>query len=354
MLSAFLQKNLYRFFCMVAGTIVTDTLSCPTGTRTLQRRDPMPRKITPSSTMYRQLKSLGVANHEAARMLLNTSLVFDGKTISSRIDDSSQLTRRVVHVEPGEIPVGMFNNFQISCPQLHRRILERTTSESRVSEEQAARNLFATLRDESAPQMLRALSACGIDGALFRNMLVFIEHADLERPQDRSLLLLMLLVVTGCTANPHTASIIVIDYATNVLGADYHTAQTVFNATTDRERQDIPLGLVRVTEGHILKGTPMHVLNPAGTTIGLMPRARHTVVDVGDDVSREHAQVWREGGRWLIQDLESTNGTRVIRQEDKRIVEVGDAPIELTVGDTVCLGASTRFLVLPIMDPNAS
>lgn len=315
----------------------------------------MPRKITPSSTMYRQLKGLGVANHEAARMLLNTSLVFDGRTISSRIDDSSQLTRRVVHVDPGEIPVGMFNNFQISCPQLHRRILERTISEGRVNEEQAALSLSSTLRDEAVPQMLNALSSCGIDGALFRNMLVFIDHADLEKPQDRSLLLLMLLVVTGCTGNPHTASLIVIDYATNVLGADYHTAQTVFNApSSDAGSQDITLGLVRITDGHILKGTPMHVLNPAGTVVGLMPTARHTVVDVGDDVSREHARVWREDGRWLIQDLDSTNGTRVISQDNGQIVEVHSSPIELRVGDTICLGASTRFLALPIMDPNAS
>lgn len=204
--------------------------------------------------------------------------------------------------------------------------------------------------------MLDALSACGVDGALFRNMLVFIDHADLEKPQDRSLLLLMLLVVTGCTGNPHTSSLIVIDYATNVLGADYHTAQTVFNApSTDATgRQDIALGLVRITDGHILKGTPMHVLNPSGTVIGLMPAARHTVVDVGDDVSREHARVWREDGRWLIQDLDSTNGTRVISQDGGQIVEVHASPIELRVGDTICLGISTRFLALPIMDPNAS
>lgn len=106
----------------------------------------MPRKITPSSTMYRQLKGLGISNHEVARMLLNTSLVFDGRTISSRIDDSSQLTRRVVHVEPGEIPVGMFNNFQISCPQLHRSILDRTINEGRLNEEHCPQPIRLTAR----------------------------------------------------------------------------------------------------------------------------------------------------------------------------------------------------------------
>ena len=108
---------------------------------------------------------------------------------------------------------------------------------------------------------------------------------------------------------------------------------------------------MRVIDGHILKDTSLHVLNPAGTTIGLMPQARHTVVDVGEDVSREHARIWREDGRWLIRDLDSTNGTRVISYSSREVVEVRDEPVELSVTDTLCLGSSTRFLVLPIMDP---
>lgn len=313
----------------------------------------MPRKNTPSSAMYRQLKSLGISNHEAARMLLNTSLVFDGKTLAPRIEDSSQLTRRIVHVEPGEIPVGMFNNFQIVCPQLHRRILDRMASERHCDEAQAALALAELLRTTGSQRMLNALATCNIDAALFRNMLVYIDHADLDQPQDRSLMLLMLFVVTGCTGNPHTASVIVVNYATNVLGSDYHTAQTVFctPATDADEGEGTALGLVRITDGHILKGTPMHVLNAAGTTIGLMPKARHTVVDVGEDVSLEHALIWRENGRWLIRDLASTNGTRIIRRDSGEVIEVGDAPVELVVTDTVCLGATTRFLVLPMMDP---
>ena len=316
----------------------------------------MPRKTTPSSAMYRQLKRLGISNHEAARTLLNTSLVFDGKTLASRIDDSSQLTRRVVHVDPGEIPVGMFNNFQLVCPQLHRRILDRLALEHRCADEQAAEQLAETLRSTGSRHMLEALSSCGIDGALFRNTLVFIDHADLAQPQDRSLLLLMLLVVTGCTANPHTASLIVVDYATNVLGSDYHTAQTIFCTPLPDASgsQSIALGLVRITGGHILKGTPMHVLNPAGTTVGLMPTARHTVVDVGEDVSREHARIWREDGRWFIRDLDSTNGTRIMHWDSDGFTEVHDQPVELQVTDTVCLGTSTQFLVLPIMDPEGA
>ena len=316
----------------------------------------MARKNTPSSVMYRQLKSLGISNHEAARTLLNTSLVFDGKTLAPRIEDSSQLTRRIVHVEPGEIPVGMFNSFNITCPQLHKRALARVAAHQRCSEEDAARWLAQELRGPASQQMLEALTSCGVDGAMFRNMLAYLDHMGFNQPQDRSLVLLMLLVVTGCTGNPRTAALIVVNFATEVLGADYHTIQTVFHAPQPGAgtSEHTTLGLVRTVDGCIVKGTPMHVLSPTGTTIGLMPQARHTVIDVGDDVSREHARAWREDGRWLVRDLGSTNGTRVIRHEGGEMVEALDEPVELFVFDTLCLGSSTSFLVLPIMDPEGA
>lgn len=316
----------------------------------------MARKNTPSSVMYRQLKSLGISNREAARLLLNTSLVFDGNTLSSRIDDSSQLTRRVVHVEPGEIPVGMFNRFELSCPQLHRRILAKLYDMHR-SDELAAKALCKALRGEGSDRMLAALTACGIDGTLFRNMLVYIDHADLDSTRDRSLMLLMLFVIVGCTANPHTASVIVLDYATNIMGADYHTAQTVFSndpASVPRTNGTF-LGIVRIRDGYILKGTRMHVLDPSGTTVGLMPTAKHTVIDVDGDVSREHALIWRdELGRWLIKDLGSMNGTRMIKRDSDEVILVGDEPTEVLETDIICLGATTRFMALPIIDPDAS
>ena len=285
-------------------------------------------------------------------MLLNTSLVFDGKTLVQRIEDSSQLTRRVVHVDPGEIPVGLFNNFQIVCPQLHRRLLAKLATDHHCSEDEASAELYDLLRNQGSTRMLQALATWSIDGAMYRNMLVYIDHADLTQQRDQSLLMLMLFVITGCTGNPHTASLIVVDYATNVLGADYHTAQTICVPRDNTpEEKSVTLGLVRIHHGHILKGTPMHVLNPAGTIIGLMPHAKHTVVDVGEDVSLEHALVWRaDDGRWYIRDLDSTNGTRVMSRATDTTVEVHDNPIAIDVTDTICLGTSTRFLVLPIME----
>lgn len=314
----------------------------------------MASKNTPSYVMYTQLKRLGISNRSAAAQLLNTSLSFDGHTLTGRIEDSSQLTRRVVHVAPGELPLSMFNSFQLVCPQLHQTILTKHIAKHHDDQQAAIDEICATLRGEAANSMVEALESYGIDASMYRNLLAYIDHAELPQPQDRSLLLLMLLVVTGCTANPRTASLIVVEYATNVLGGDFHTAQTIINTppASANRNVDLLLGLVRVTDGSIRRNAQMHLLSPEGTTIGLIPDDRHVVTDVDDDVSRNHARIWREDGQWFVQDLGSTNGTYVISSTSGSQIEVPPAPgapVELNVTDTLCLGTTTRFLTLPIM-----
>jgi FHA domain/Domain of unknown function (DUF1707) len=56
-----------------------------------------------------------------------------------------------------------------------------------------------------------------------------------------------------------------------------------------------------------------------------------------DCVSRRHAEVWRDGDRWMLRDLHSRNGTRV---NGVRVIE----PVEVRPGDRVDLGgAQYRF-----------
>ena len=312
----------------------------------------MARIDSPSALMYTRLKSWGLSNHDAATVLLNTALTFDGKMLRDRIEDSSQLSRRIVHTRPGELSLGLFNSFQISCPRLVRAIVERLAATRRISREGEAQELlYAELVGSGASQMMGQLRDMGIDESPYRNMLGYLERAILPREEDRLVLQLMLFVVTGCSGNPRTASTITIDYATNVLGADFHTAQTVVSAAKESDPipQDLLLGLVRIVDGRIEAGSQMHVLSPEGTEIGLLPEGKHVVSDVGDDVSRRHAFVWREGGHWLVRDLGSTNGTSVVSGADGMEREVGVDPAELLASDVICLGGSTRYIVMPVL-----
>lgn len=316
----------------------------------------MARKDTPSAVMYAKLKAFGISNREAANLLMNTALTFDGKMLRDRIEESSQLSRRIVHTRPGEIPIALFNSFPISCPQLERRIVDTLAmSRCRGNRDRAQEVLASALADECATDMMAALRACNVDESPYRNMASYIAHADLPDEDGRTLLALMMFVITGCLGNPRSASIMVVDYATNILGADFHTAQTVITVAANPElaEPDVVLGLVRVMEGRIQAGSMMHVLDPGGTELGLLPAARHAISDVDDDVSRSHALIWREDGAWRIRDLGSTNGTRVVSGADgiERTVEPGreSSGLEIAATDIICLGATTRFIVMPVM-----
>jgi hypothetical protein len=54
-------------------------------------------------------------------------------------------------------------------------------------------------------------------------------------------------------------------------------------------------------------------------------------------VSRRHAQLWRERGRWYLRDIGSRNGTRV---NGMRVIE----PVEVRPGDRLWLGGATYRL----------
>ena len=61
-------------------------------------------------------------------------------------------------------------------------------------------------------------------------------------------------------------------------------------------------------------------------------------LDEGKYVSRKHARITCENGAWRISDLQSSNGTYVLRDDFERIEEA-----ELNDGDEIALG-NARFV----------
>lgn len=315
----------------------------------------MIRAESPSAVLYAALKECGLANREAAMFLLNTELTFDGRRLSERIGESSQLSRRIVHTLPGEVPASLFGDFTRTCPALEARLLARLGSSRRVAgAQQPWQTLEERLVGSYAPAMECALDACGIDASLYHNMVGYIEQADLPHEEHRARLHLMMLVITGCLGDPKAASDTVVAYATERLGADFHTAHTITNSDLldAAPAVKLQLGLVRVVDGSIKAGSRIWPLDPAGTHIGLLRDSAADITDVGIDVSRQHARIWREDSRWLLRDLGSTNGTRLISGATGVETTVGTTPdeaVEIAATDTICLGATTRFLVMPVL-----
>ena len=95
---------------------------------------------------------------------------------------------------------------------------------------------------------------------------------------------------------------------------------------------------VLLIQGGSFEGT-RHVLDADETLIGRNPTTDVTLLDEG--VSREHAIVLRdESGAYTIEDLQSTNGTKV---NGKRV-----RASALAHGDTIEIGHTRfRFLLEP-------
>ena len=84
-----------------------------------------------------------------------------------------------------------------------------------------------------------------------------------------------------------------------------------------------------------------HPLEAEPTTIGRA--VENEIVITSKRVSREHARVERQGRRWVLADLGSTNGTFL---NDERLL----APVELRDGDRISIGD----VVLTFHDPDST
>jgi FHA domain/Domain of unknown function (DUF1707) len=86
---------------------------------------------------------------------------------------------------------------------------------------------------------------------------------------------------------------------------------------------------MRRDPGPLVLAEPPHDAARDGLVIGRNPDCDLVVMD--PTVSRRHAELRREGGRWILADLGSSNGTRVNGWRVRRAtVGVGD---ELMLGD---------------------
>src|SRR5271157_2762485 len=65
-----------------------------------------------------------------------------------------------------------------------------------------------------------------------------------------------------------------------------------------------------------------------------------------DTVSRPHARVWMQDGRWWIEDLRSSHGTKV---NDQEIRYAGQCPLQ--AGDVVEIGLTRLVVEVPAPPP---
>lgn len=236
--------------------------------------------------------------------------------------------------------------------------------QNRGSDPQSLSKVAKRYLESCVPDMQDALTNCGVDGMLFRNGVERIETTDDSDIKDRLYIHLIFFIVTGCLGDPARAieytESFVSDQMLSTLGT-VETTVTSFFSTTARPTGDIRLGLLRVVGNSARPPLRPLTTNPVGSIIGSLTGDGNAIIDVDFDVSRQHLRIWFQDGRWLAQGLDSTNGSFLISGVDRcrqpiepprrdRPANFTNTPVEIHNGDTLCLGATTRFLVIRITD----
>ena len=155
----------------------------------------------------------------------------------------------------------------------------------------------------------------------------------------------MIFIETGCLGDLRQAAFDVEVASKKIMGSSFRTVQgaTAGFMSFDSQVEGVNLALARMVGTKIKSGLHPVSHAPEGAVIGSMVTEGDAVVDA--DVSKRHARIWLDGGKWYIQDLKSTNGTYLIRGDSKAECPFAGVPVELFASDIICLGATTRFMV---------
>lgn len=314
---------------------------------------------SPSSVMYAELKTLGISNRDTASALLDVNRAYGDATVLDRINSRTQLSRSFVHVAPGDVPLFLFKDFTQSSQTLLGRIIAKSRRNGEADPALMVRDYMA---GPAAQTMQQALRDYNIDDNVYRNALAHIANLSLDNETDRALLYLMLFIVTGSTGDPHEGVRTVEQFSSNRVGASFRTTEAHVGIAEEEPEDDFALGLMRIVGGKLKGPDAFYLLNATekGTEIGTLSSEAGSITDVDADVSRRHARIYKQNGHWYVIGLGSTNGTTVISGDDKmeHVVEppkrerernYSPEPYEIFPTDTICLGSSTRFMVMPML-----
>lgn len=312
---------------------------------------------TPSSVMFAVAKEFGkVSNKQLARLVLNTDRRFgDDKTLLSRIEEKTFLSREIVHSRPGAIPRSWLSDLGSAAQSLRSKMAAKLGAG-------ADEKIVDELCGPSAERMAQALASYGEDDRLYGNMVSWLMAAELEDLSARASALVMLFVASGCLGDVHEAVRLTQRFVSHKLGHQLLTEVALEGdaaATEGKKGAGFRLALCRQVDGHLRMPSYPVSMDPEGTEIGLLPTSHDAITDVDSRVSRSHLRVFTDGNAWFVQGLGSTNGTTLVRAETgeevvveppARAREAGAEPEPVPVypGDFLVLAGTTRFLVMGI------
>lgn len=273
------------------------------------------KEVTPCGALFSIMKKHGgISYKELASLILSGRPLSDGRSPASRVNDRTWISRFLVHAPVGTIQSRYFCDFGTAALRVTARL------KSREGRALSSADILDIVCGERGVVMERALAACHQDTALYRNVLSRLSGGDGSAVNEQAESAVVMLVACGCSANVRASATYALDFSHTVRGRRLTTIPVTPSSTSSRTRPvisaidpDPVLGLLRVRDGYVVGAPHWLSTEPDGSEIGAFAVSEGSITDVGPLVSGRHARVWRASdGRWLVEDLGSTNGTVII------------------------------------------
>ncbi len=299
----------------------------------------MPGRQTPIEVMFSLFKTSFALSHRAlAELLLSDRPLTNGRPTAQMAQDTSWLSRTIVHSQPGSLEDRYFADWSCASNQILHKLQEKGYSNTDIY----------TMIAAATDAMAQALSACGRNGLLYRNAASRLVGCQSDK-DNRALISIALVVSTACWCEPARAIAYIRDRFEFAENARSFTPSSISFCPCDLKQTDTEhaIGLIRI-DSELVIGGP-YVIEPSamGSIIGALALEDGAVTDVGLDVSARHLRIFAENNAWYAQDLGSTNGTYLVEASNGKKLDISSGvPAQLHPGDTLCLGLSTTFAVV--------
>lgn len=300
----------------------------------------MPGRQTPIEVMFSLFKTSFALSHRAlAELLLSDRPLTNGRPTVQMVQDTSWLSRTIVHSQPGSLEDRYFADWSYASDRILHKLREKGYSNA---------DIYTTIASATGA-IAQTLNAYGRNGLLYRNAASRLVGCQSDK-DDRALISIALVISTACWCDPARSITYIIDHikcAGNI--GSFTPPSSVSSSPCDLKQTSTTyaLGLIRIDNGLVVGGP--YVVEPSaiGSVIGALTLEDRAVTDVGPDASARHLRIFTEGNAWYAQDLGSTNGTYLVEASNGKTLNISSGvPAQLQPGDTLRLGLSTTFAVV--------
>lgn len=300
------------------------------------------RQMSPCGALFDFLKKYGRIKHsDAAALLLSGKPLADGKSAMARAGEPTWLSRFIVNAPQETLQRAYFTNPGISSIKIA----------SRLTATHGTRGSLDLVDLRGKDMMSLALRPYGQAQSLFCNSYERFRKAPGLSQCEHLEAVTVLLVSTAVYGNVREAVLYTLNYCHNVWGsitAFTPEASSFMRESSEEELALAPLVLLKVVDG-CCNGS-MYWVHPDadGCVLGSMALDEFDIADVGPHVSAQHARIWHSGGKWFVEDLNSTNGTKVLRAgKEYKVTSLPESnQFEHKPGDQLILADETCFVAV--------